>query len=160
MSHTLFWAATPTLSDGLADVHHKDGGMIGEHEMPKNFDATQFGPMLLSREGLDMLVRYGQLTPREKEGLVASGLPPSQYPYVLLEWAGLRTIDGIEKGELRGGPGMEENLLRQLSMLRGEYFNIGGKHLHGLYVVCTFQKLTTLLPQIMELVECQWLTCK
>eukprot|EP00970_Alexandrium_tamarense_P010291 scaffold2066_cov172-Alexandrium_tamarense.AAC.8 len=128
MSHTLFWAATPTLSDGLADVHHSDGGMIGEHEMPKNFDATQFGPMLLSREGLDMLVRYGQLTPREKEGLVASGLPPSQYPYVLLEWAGLRTIDGIEKGELRGGPGMEENLLRQLSMLRGEYFNIGETH--------------------------------
>lgn len=124
MSHTLFWAATPTRSDGMGDLHLREGGILGD-DLPKNFDPSQFGPMLLSREGLEMLVKYGQLTQREKEGLVACGLPPSQYPYVLLEWAGLRAMDGIEKGELRGGPGMEENLLRQLSLLRGEYFNIG-----------------------------------
>ncbi|KAL7488569.1 hypothetical protein ACHAW6_014174 [Cyclotella cf. meneghiniana] len=124
MSHTLFWAATPTRSDGMGDLHLTEGGILGD-DLPKNFDPSQFGPMLLSRQGLEMLVKYGQLTQREKEGLVACGLPPSQYPYVLLEWAGLRAIDGMEKGELRGGPGMEENILRQLSLLRGEYFNIG-----------------------------------
>ena len=126
MSHTLFWAATPTISDGFGDVHHTEGGIMGDSNMlPTNFDASQFGPMLLSKEGLEMLVRYGQLTQREMDALVATGLPPSQYPYVLLEWAGLRAMDGIEVGEIRGGQGMEENLLRQLNMLRAEYFNIG-----------------------------------
>ena len=126
ISHTFFWAATPTCSDGLGDVHHTKGGIVGDMDtLPKNFDPTQFGPMLLSREGLELLVQYGQLTRQEMDALVATGLPPSQYPYVLLEWAGLRTIDGIEEGELRGGQGMEENLLRQFSQLRGEYFNIG-----------------------------------
>jgi hypothetical protein len=123
MSHTLFWAATPTRTDGMGDLSTREGGILGD--LPKDFDPSQFGPMLLSQRGLEMLVKYGQLTVREKEGLVACGLPPSQYPYVLLEWAGLRIMDGIESGELRGGPGMEENFLRQLSMLRGEYFNIG-----------------------------------
>ena len=125
MSHTMFWAATPTRSDGMGDLHKTEGGLIGHEHIPKNFDPTQFGPMLLSPEGLDMLVTYEQLTQGERDGLVACGLPPSQYAYALLEWAGLRVMDGIEKGELRGGPGMEENLLRQISSLRGEYFNIG-----------------------------------
>jgi hypothetical protein len=125
MSHTMFWAATPTRSDGIADLHDTEGGLIGHENIPKDLDSLQFGPMLLSPEGLEMLVSYGQITMRERDGLVACGLPPSQYPYVLLEWAGLRIMDGIETGELRGGPGMEENFLRQISSLRAEYFNIG-----------------------------------
>ncbi|KAL7510734.1 hypothetical protein ACHAXN_007618 [Cyclotella atomus] len=125
MSHTMFWAATPTRSDGIADFHKTEGGLVGHENLPKDIEPTQFGPMLLSPDGLEMLVRYGQLTKGEREGLVACGLPPSQYAYVLLEWAGLRVMDGIEKGELRGGPGMTENFLRQISSLRGEYFNIG-----------------------------------
>ena len=126
MSHTFFWASTPTHSDGFGDTHHSEGGILGDVELKdRNFDASQFGPMLLSAEGLDMLVDYEQLTQREKEALVATGLPPSQYSYVMLEWAGIRCIDGMEHGELRGSPAMEDNILRLLNELRAEYFNIG-----------------------------------
>mmetsp|Transcript_3993 Transcript_3993/g.10102 ORF Transcript_3993/g.10102 Transcript_3993/m.10102 type:complete len:633 (-) Transcript_3993:456-2354(-) len=127
MSHTFFWAATPTCSDGFGDVHHTEGGIMGDEDigLPSDFDTSQFGPILLSAEGLRMLVKCGQLTENEMRALVATGLPPSQYPYVLLEWAGLRCMDGMEQGELRGGPGMEENLLRYFSQLRAEYFSIG-----------------------------------
>ena len=48
-----------------------------------------------------------------------------QLRYVLLEWVGLHAMGGIQNNTLRGGAGFEENLLRQLSLLRGEYFNIG-----------------------------------
>jgi len=126
MSHTLFWAATPTCSDGLGDVD--DGSFDYDDDnsdLPLYFDRSEFGPMLLSTAGLEMLVECGQLTENEMKALVATGLPPSQYPYALLEWAGLRCIDGMEQGELRGGPGMEENLLRNFSQLRAEYFSIG-----------------------------------
>jgi len=127
MSHVFFWAATPTCSDGFGDVHHTEGGILGDiaSGLPQDFDTSTFGPMLLSTEGLEMLVKYGQLTENEKKAIVATGLPPSQYPYILMEWAGLRCIDGMEQGELRGGPGMEENLLRQFTQLRAEYFSIG-----------------------------------
>jgi len=127
MSHAFFWAATPTVSDGFGDVHHTEGGILGDPNdgLPQDFDTSKFGPMLLSRAGLEMLVKYGQLTENEMKALVATGLPPSQYPYVLLEWAGLRCIDGMEQGDLRGGQGMEENLLRNFCQLRAEYFSIG-----------------------------------
>lgn len=121
MSHTFFWASTPTHSDGFGDTCVTEGGIIGEID----FDASQFGPMLLSDEGLNMLVDYEQLTQREKEALIATGLPPSQYSYVMLEWAGIRCIDGMERGELRGTQAMEDNILRLLNELRAEYFNIG-----------------------------------
>lgn len=128
MSHTFFWASTPTHSDGFGDRCHTEGGIVGDDELleqGQNFDASQFGPMLLSTEGLDMLVDYEQITQREKEALIATGLPPSQYSYVLLEWAGIRCIDGMEHGELRGTQAMEDNILRLLNELRAEYFNIG-----------------------------------
>lgn len=126
MSHTFFWASTPTHSDGFGDTHHTEGGILGDDELfHRNFDASQFGTMLLSDEGLDMLVDYEQITRREREALIATGLPPSQYPYVMLEWAGIRCIDGMEKGELRGTQAMEDNILRLLNELRAEYFNIG-----------------------------------
>jgi len=116
MSHTFFWAATPTCSDGFGDVGDNDS-------LPQ--EMGDLGPMLLSIDGLNMLVKCGQLTENEMKALVATGLPPSQYPYVLLEWAGLRCMDGMEQGELRGGPGMEEQLLSNFSQLRGQYFSIG-----------------------------------
>jgi hypothetical protein len=126
MSHTFFWASTPTHSDGFGDTCVTEGGIIGDDDLlHRNFDASQFGPMLLSDEGLDMLVDYEQLSQREKEALVATGLPPSQYSYVMLEWAGIRCIDGMERGELRGTQAMEDNILRLLNELRAEYFNIG-----------------------------------
>jgi hypothetical protein len=127
ISHTFFWASTPTHSDGFGDRCHTEGGIVGDDELllHQNFDASQFGPMLLSTEGLDMLVDYEQITQREKEALIATGLPPSQYSYVLLEWAGIRCIDGMEHGELRGTQAMEDNILRLLNELRAEYFNIG-----------------------------------
>eukprot|EP00986_Skeletonema_menzelii_P010580 scaffold5194_cov144-Skeletonema_menzelii.AAC.3 len=126
MSHTFFWASTPTHSDGFGDTCVTEGGIIGDDDLlARNFDASQFGPMLLSDEGLDMLVDYEQLTQREKEALIATGLPPSQYSYVMLEWAGIRCIDGMDKGELRGTQAMEDNILRLLNELRAEYFNIG-----------------------------------
>ena len=126
MSHTFFWAATPTCSDGFGDVHHTEGGIVGDDDyMHDEFDPSDFGPMLMSPEGLQMLVRRKQLTENERKALVATGLPPSQYPYVLMEWAGLRCIDGIDSGELRGGPGFEDNLLKYFTQLRAEYFSIG-----------------------------------
>ena len=121
MSHTFFWAVKPIWSDGLSDVMFKDE----MSNLPKNFDETRFGPMLLSPQGLEMLVKYGQLTRTEVDALRATNLSPSQYPYVLIEWAGLRAMDGMRKGELIGGPGLEDNLLRQFTKLRAEYFNIG-----------------------------------
>lgn len=126
MSHTFFWASTPTHSDGFGDTHHTEGGILGDDDLlHRNFDAAQFGPMLLSNEGLDMLVDYEQITQREKEALIATGLPPSQYSYIMMEWAGIRCIDGMERGELRGTQAMEDNILRLLNELRAEYFNIG-----------------------------------
>ena len=120
MSHTFFWASIPTGSDGLAHIIENETELL-----PQDFDATDVGPMLLSTEGLRTLVRYGQITENEMNALVATGLPPTQYPYVFLEWAGLRVIDGMEQGDLRGGQGMEENLMRYFTQLRAEYFSIG-----------------------------------
>ena len=57
--------------------------------------------------------------------LLASGLPPSQYTYVLLEWAGMYAMRGMKAGKLSGGNGYEESLLQQFTRLRAEYFSIG-----------------------------------
>ncbi|KAL7533265.1 hypothetical protein ACHAWF_004443 [Thalassiosira exigua] len=122
LSHVFFWAMHPTgtNSDGLGVIIGDDGSGLSD-----DFDASQFGPMLLSADGLKRLVKCGQMTENEMKALVATGLPPSQYPYVFLEWAGIRVIDGMEHGELRGGPGLEENLMRYFAQLRAEYFSIG-----------------------------------
>ena len=117
MSHAFFWAATPTASDDLTK-------RVGE-SIPEDFDAAQIGPILLSRKGLETLVGYNQLTQLEMDALLDTKLSPSQYPYVLLEWAMLRAMGGFRTGELVGGPGLEDNLLRQFTQLRAEYFNIG-----------------------------------
>jgi hypothetical protein len=114
LSHTFFWAATPTASDGLGDREDKD--------LSPGFD---IGPLLLSQEGLDGLVAANELTKEEMHTLIATGLPPSQYAYVLLEWVGLYTMRGLREGSICCDDGFEQNLLRQFTSLRGEYFNIG-----------------------------------
>ena len=74
---------------------------------------------------LQGLVAAGELTPEEAAALLGTGLPPSQYTYVLMEWVGLHAMSGISDGTLRGGNGFEDNLLRRLTELRAQYFNIG-----------------------------------
>lgn len=126
LSHTFFWAATPTGSNGISDL----GYSLDEERKILNIPADQWnentiGPMLLSEEGLEILVQAGELTPGEKTALHGSALPPSQYTYILLEWVGLHIMDGFRSGSLSGESGLEENLLRQICALRAEYFNIG-----------------------------------
>jgi len=121
LSHTFFWAATPTSSNGLNDSEEflKDA----EH-CPVPIDAQHIGPLLLSTYGLRALVENNQLTSQEAEDLMNTQLPPSQYAYTLLVWVGLYCVEGLENGLLRGGPGFEENLLRQLTSLRATMFDI------------------------------------
>jgi len=121
LSHTFFWAATPTASNGLNDCEEfiRDAA-----NCPLPVDDDHIGPLLLSPYGLRALVRVGQLTKDEAKNLAQSDLPPSQYAFILLVWAGLHCMDGLKKGILRGGNGFEENLLRQLTTLRASMFDI------------------------------------
>ena len=120
---TFFWAATPTCSNGVTDFDD-DGFDDGDADALRD-GRESIGPLLLSAEGLNSLVDAGELTEAEVEAMLRSGLPPSQYAYILCEWVGLYAMDGLRSGSLRGGGGFEENLLRQLGLLRSEYFNIG-----------------------------------
>lgn len=121
ISHILFWAQTATASNGLNDSEEyiKDAA-----NCPLPIDDDHIGPLLLSPYGLKALVETGQLTKEEREGLMGTGLPPSQYAFVLLVWIGIHCMDGLKDGTLRGGPGFEENLFRQLATLRGCLFDI------------------------------------
>ena len=55
---------------------------------------------------------------------MGSGLPPSQYAYVLLTWVGIYVMEGLRDGTIVGGAGFEENIYRQLATLRACYFDI------------------------------------
>ena len=121
VSHTFFWAATPTVSNGLSDSAQF---VKASENCPLPIDDQHIGPLLLSPFGLKALVDAGQLTKAEVKGLKESGLPPQEYAYALIVWVGLYAMNGISDGILRGGNGFEENLLRQLTTLRGEYFNV------------------------------------
>jgi len=118
MSHTFFWAQTPTASNGLNDCD------TIEDAETCTMDDEHIGPLLLSPYGLKALVHAGQLTKEEREGLMGTGLPPSQYAYVLLVWVGLHCMQGFQDQILVGGPGYEENLFRQLTTLRACLFDI------------------------------------
>lgn len=124
LSHTFFWACTPTTSDGIGDGGLGDGDHIEDFPQELRSD-NAIAPVLLSRVGLEGLVEAGELTADEKNALIHSGLPPSQYAYVLMEWVGIHIMDGIRKGTLNGGAGFQENVLRQITSLRAEYFSIG-----------------------------------
>jgi hypothetical protein len=121
MSHILFWAATPTASNGLNDC---DKFIEDAENCPLPVDDEHIGPLLLSKYGLRALVSSGELTREETRDLMLTRLPPSQYAYVLLVWAGLRIMKGFEDGTMRNSPGMEENILRQLTALRASMFDI------------------------------------
>lgn len=116
MSHAFFWAATPTASDGLIPDFIS---------LPEDFDPSKVGPRLLSREGLETLVRCNQLTQNEMDALIATNLSPSQYYCILMEWALIRCVTGLRSGELVGSQGLEDNILKYFTQLRGEYANIG-----------------------------------
>ena len=122
-SHTFFWAATPTCSNGLEGSKDEDPDAIDDRAIRRGADPI--GPLLLSAEGLEQLVQAGELTAKERQALLESGLPPSQYAFILLQWVGLYAMGGLKAGTLRGSNGFEENLLRQLTGLRAEYFNVG-----------------------------------
>lgn len=121
LSHTFFWAQTATSSNGLTDSEEylKDAS---DCTIP--IDDEHIGPLLLSPYGLRALVNKGQLSKEEREALMGSGLPPSQYAYVLLVWTGIHVMEGLKNGTLMGGPGFEENILRQLATLRACLFDI------------------------------------
>merc|ERR1719491_594524 len=121
LSHTFFWASTPTASNGLTD---SEEFIQDAANCPVPIDDEHIGPLMLSSYGLKALIASGQLTVEEAEDLINTSLPPSQYAYVLLVWVGLQCMEGMEKGTLRGGNGFEENLLRQLATLRASLFDI------------------------------------
>eukprot|EP00977_Amphora_coffeiformis_P002368 scaffold443_cov177-Amphora_coffeaeformis.AAC.15 len=121
LSHTFFWAATATASNGLNDNQEFEKEAAN---CPIPVNGNLIGPILLSPYGLKAIVNAGLLTNEEKEALTGTGLPPSQYAYVLLVWAGIYCMDGFASGALRGGPGFEENLLRNLATLRASMFDI------------------------------------
>ena len=117
-----FWATTPTTSDGVGD-----GGLV-DGDGPTDLEPServQAGPELLSPQGLRSLVAAGQLTANERTALLKTGLPPSQYWCVLLEWVGQYALDGVDHAALRDSPGFEERLLRELTQIRAEMFSIG-----------------------------------
>ena len=121
LSHTFFWAATPTASNGLTD---SEEFLQDAENCPVPIDDQHIGPLLLSTYGLKALVQKNQLTREEAEDLMNTELPPSQYAYILLVWVGLHCMDGLERGVLRGGNGYEQNLFSQLTTLRACMFDI------------------------------------
>ena len=121
LSHTLFWAATPTASDGLTD---SEECMKDVENCPVPIDDDHIGPLMLSEYGIKALIASEQLTSEEAKDLLNTRLPPSQYSHVLLVWAGVHCMEAFEKGIIRGGYGFEENLLRQLTSLRASMFDI------------------------------------
>jgi predicted membrane chloride channel (bestrophin family) len=121
LCHTLFWASTPTASNGLTD----DVEFQQEAEScPIPIDDDNIGPLLLSPYGLKVLQESKQLTAKEADTLLKSRLPCFQYPWILLEWVGIHCMKGLQKGILVGGTGLETNLLEQLTKLRGSMFDI------------------------------------
>ncbi|KAH8069239.1 hypothetical protein JL721_6058 [Aureococcus anophagefferens] len=100
LSHTFFWASTRTLSNGVADGGVADGDEVDDLGFA-NKEEDAIGPKLLSPEGL--------------QGL---------YAFILLEWVGQYAMAGLEAGTLRGGPGFEAELFKQLTQVRAELFSI------------------------------------
>ncbi|KAH8078541.1 hypothetical protein JL720_9739 [Aureococcus anophagefferens] len=112
-----------TLSNGVADGGVADGDEVDDLGFA-NKEEDAIGPKLLSPEGLQGLVDAGQLTLNERDALLATRLPPSQYAFILLEWVGQYAMAGLEAGTLRGGPGFEAELFKQLTQVRAELFSI------------------------------------
>ena len=150
LSHAFFWAATPTHSDGVRDGGFEDGSHVIQGLPAELENSDIIGPLLLSPEGLSQLVAEGELTELEKRALIGSGLPPSQYAYIMLEWVGIHAMNGMKQGEIVGGPGLEENILKQLNTLRAEYFNIGDM-MAGRMVLAYVQLVQVLVDSLVFL---------
>jgi len=124
LSHTFFWAAIPTNSNGLSDkVREGKTGRIDIED--KNQENDAIGPILLSPSGLRYLERANEMTHAEVQTLLDSDLPPDQYTYMLMQWVGVYAMEGFRDGTLVGGDGAERELVRRLTDLRAEYFSIG-----------------------------------
>jgi len=124
LSHTFFWAAEPTNSNGVSDKGRESHTFRTkiDDEIQAN---SAIGPILLSPEGLRYLELTDELTHTEVVALLESGLPPSQYCYMLIEWVMLYVMDGLREGLIEGGAGTEQALLKKITDLRAEYFSIG-----------------------------------
>jgi len=125
ISHTFFWAAMPTNSNGVSDK-----GWEGKTYRMKTGDDEDkmnnaIGPVLLSSSGLRYLERSEELTHAEVQALLDSNLPPSQYTYMLMQWVAIYATEGFRDGTLVGGDGAERELIRKVTDLRAEYFSIG-----------------------------------
>jgi len=124
VSHTFFWAAMPTNSNGVSDKGWE--GKTYRVDIDNDDEGNNaIGPVLLSPSGLRYLEREGELTHAEVQTLLDSDLPPSQYTYMLMQWVGIYAMEGFRDGTLVGGDGAERELIRRLTDLRAEYFSIG-----------------------------------
>ena len=101
-------ASTPTCSNGVGDTGWEEKAFRQEEN--KGID---IGPILLSPEGLKGLQRENELTNLEVKALLESGLPPSQYTFMLMEWVGLYAMEGFRDGVLVGGSGVEQVLFKK-----------------------------------------------
>ena len=63
-----------------------------------------FGELLLSPDGLQVLVDSGTLLQEEKDALLNSGLSPDDYCFATLEWASIYIINAFKKGILGSAP--------------------------------------------------------
>mmetsp|Transcript_23752 Transcript_23752/g.55918 ORF Transcript_23752/g.55918 Transcript_23752/m.55918 type:complete len:556 (-) Transcript_23752:59-1726(-) len=133
VSHTFFWAAMPTNSNGVSDkgwegktfrVKMANGDGIGG-DIDEDGNNTAIGPVLLSPTGLRFMERAEELTHAEVMTLLDSHLPPSQYTYMLMQWVAIYATEGFRDGTLVGGDGAERELMRRVTDLRAEYFSIG-----------------------------------
>lgn len=123
LSHTFFWAALPTNSNGLSDKGWEGGRRKNIDD--ENQEKNAIGPVLLSENGLRYMERVNELTHAEVQTLLDSELPPSQYTYMLMQWVGVYALEGFRDGILVGGDASERELIRRLTDLRAEYFSIG-----------------------------------
>ena len=83
-----FWAAMPTNSNGVSDKEW-DGKTYRLNIDDDDNVSRAIGPILLSPSGLQYLESIEELTHEEVETLLNSGLPSSQYTYMLMQWVAM-----------------------------------------------------------------------
>ena len=116
LSHTMFWASRG---------YGKQSYLVNQRQDEKETDQLLSKAAFVSPLGLNRLVARDELSPRELDALVRTGLPSDKYCYVLLEWVGLRVVAATAQGTVVGSAGFEQAVLAKLTSLRGEYFSIG-----------------------------------
>ena len=76
LSHTMFWASR---------WYGTQSYLVNQREDEKETDQLLSKAAFVSPLGLNRLVARGELSPRELDALIRTGLPSDQYCYVLLE---------------------------------------------------------------------------